>query len=157
MSDETDQKEAYARALLRQPDDAYKAALAVFPGDIPKALHVSKTWPQDEDVQAFAQAALDEDGEDEFLPSKAQLARDVYDLAKHEKWVDPKDRIAAYKLYADLRGFIEKPGTTVNNNTLVDRRSVMVVTDHGTDEEWEAKLRAQQAALTHDATRPTVN
>ena len=92
-----------------------------------------------------------------FFGPKAQLARDVYQLAKHEKWIDAKDRIAAYKLYADLRGFIEKPGTTVNNNTLVDRRSVMVVTDHGTDEEWEAKLRAQQAALTHDATPIAVN
>lgn len=37
------------------------------------------------------------------------------------------------------------------NNTLVDQRRVMVVTDHGTDEEWEAKLRRQQQALVEDA------
>ena len=40
----------------------------------------------------------------------------------------------------------------VTNNTLVDQRRVMVVKDHGTDAEWEAKLRSQQRALTEAAT-----
>lgn len=39
----------------------------------------------------------------------------------------------------------------VNNNTLVDQSKVMVVVNHGTDEEWEAKLKAQQQRLTDDA------
>lgn len=43
------------------------------------------------------------------------------------------------------------------SNTLVDQRRVMVVTDHGTDEEWEAKLRQQQRRLTEeDVTIPNV-
>ena len=39
----------------------------------------------------------------------------------------------------------------VNHNTLVSNNRVMIVTDHGTDEEWEAKLRAQQDKLIADA------
>ena len=30
----------------------------------------------------------------------------------------------------------------------------MIVTDHGTDEEWEAKLRIQQQALIEEAQGP---
>ncbi len=37
------------------------------------------------------------------------------------------------------------------NNTLVDQSKVMVVVDHGSDEEWETKLREQQQRLTEGA------
>lgn len=39
----------------------------------------------------------------------------------------------------------------VNNNTLVSNNRVMIVVDHGADEEWEAKLRKQQQTLIDEA------
>jgi hypothetical protein len=41
------------------------------------------------------------------------------------------------------------------NNTLVDQSRVMVVVDHGSDEEWETKLREQQRRLIEEATSPS--
>lgn len=152
MSDEA-LKQAYAEAYLKTPDDPYAAAVAVFAGDTARALIVSREWPHDADVIAHMDTLKETLGDDAFLPDKATTARAIYALAESTR-VDPKDRLAAYKLYAELRDFIPKPGTTVNNNTLVDNRKVMVVTDHGTDAEWEAKARAQQAKLIEDAARP---
>jgi hypothetical protein len=45
----------------------------------------------------------------------------------------------------------------VQNNTQVNQNRVMVVVDHGTDDEWEAKLRRQQRDLMEEAATPTVD
>ena len=39
----------------------------------------------------------------------------------------------------------------VQNNTQVNRSKVMVVVDHGSDEEWAAKLRRQRSGLIEEA------
>lgn len=154
-TDETEQKQAYALALLKCPDDPYKAALTVVGGDLARALVMSRDWPQDPEVTEHQAVVLADKGEDAFLPSKAEVVRAIW--KKAEGCRDPDTAFKGYKLVADIMGYVEKPGTTVNNNTLVDNRKVMIVKDHGTDEEWEAKLLAQQAALTHDGTQSTVN
>lgn len=152
---DTDEKQLYALALLRHPDDTYKAALEVVGGDLARALVMSREWPQDPEVIEYKTLALADKGEEAFLPSKADVVRAIW--GKAEKCSDPDVAFKGYKLVADIMGYVEKPGTTINNNTLVDQRKVMVVTDHGTDEEWEAKLLAQQAALTNDGAISTVN
>lgn len=152
----TDEKQLYALALLKTPNDPYKAALDVVAGDCARALVMSREWPQDPEVIEYKTQALQDMGEDAFLPSKADVVRAIWQKA--EECRDADTAFKGYKLVADIMGYVEKPGgTTINNNTLVDQRKVMVVTDHGTDEEWEAKLLKQQAALTHDGARPAVN
>lgn len=85
------------------------------------------------------------------LPSKEEAAKEVVALARTAR--DPKDRLAAYRLYGEITGIIEKPGVTVNNNVQVNR--VMKVAIHGTEAEWEQKLQAQQSALMANATSST--
>jgi hypothetical protein len=147
MNDADEQKKLYAVALVKSQGDAYLAALALFGNDIPRALSISREWPNDPVVQA---ALAEEEDNPVHLPDKLKVAWRLWELA-NAKAVEAKDQIKALDQYAELMEFKPKAGTTINNNTLVDNRSVMVVTDHGTNEEWEAKLRRQQAALVNDA------
>ena len=62
---------------------------------------------------------------------------------------DPKSYL---QIIAAITAKVPLAEVNVTNNTLVDQRRVMVVKDHGTDAEWEAKLRSQQRALTEAAT-----
>ncbi|WP_292414149.1 hypothetical protein [Methylophaga sp.] len=70
-----------------------------------------------------------------------------------EERLSPEDYAKLGKLYADVRGFIEKPQTTINNNNNVTNNRVMVVRENGSDEDWEAKLRKQQDNLTNASTK----
>ena len=58
------------------------------------------------------------------------------------------------KILAALVAKVPMAEVNVNNNMLVSNNRVMIVTDHGTDEEWEAKLRKQQQALIEEAQEP---
>lgn len=60
---------------------------------------------------------------------------------------DPK---AYLQIIAAVTAKIPVAEVNLNNNTLVSNNRVMIVTDHGTDAEWEMKLRQQQRALTED-------
>jgi tRNA pseudouridine-54 N-methylase len=156
MSDDATQKEQYALALLDQPDrDPFKAAMRVFPGDLARALVVSREWPQDVEVQARIGSMAPQEIDAKGVPTLNDLARETW--KRVQKCIDHE---TAFKGIKELRELLypKERGTTVNNNTLVDNRSVMVVTDHGTDDEWETKLRTQQEKLIADAARPiTVN
>lgn len=143
-------KDAFANALLRTPHDPFAAALQLFGNDTMKALQVSKAWVSDIYVLAKQAELLEQYGEDEFLPSKAMLARRVFELAEMPN-KDAKDRLAAYRLYGELRGYISKDGTTVNVNATVNNNRVMVIKDHGDEGEWETKAQRQQTKLIEHA------
>lgn len=147
--DETTLKSAFAAALLRTPHDAFAAACSVFGTDTARALTVANSWVYDTDVLQFQADMIKEFGEDAFLPSKLTLARRIYDLGNDVR-AELRDRLAAFKLYAELRNFIEKPAV-VQNNVTVNQNRVMVVRDHGTNDEWAVKVRSQQARLIEHA------
>ena len=149
MPDDTALKEQYALALLDQPDrDPYKAALVVFPGDIARALIVAREWPASLEVQSYISNMTPEEIEATGVPTLNDLAREVWRRVQ-----SCLDHETAFKGVKELRELLypKEKGTTVNNNTLVDNRRVMVVTDHGTDAEWETKMQAQQEKLIADA------
>ncbi|HEX2242719.1 MAG TPA: hypothetical protein VHK27_05615 [Gammaproteobacteria bacterium] len=142
-------KERFAELLLRE-NEPFKVALVLYPDDTGRALRIAHEWPTDPQVKAFQQSAIDAEGEITFLPTKADAARLAWNMARDEgKFTE--DRLKALKLYAEIRGFIEKPAVNVSqtNNTLV-QNNVMVVRDHGSDEEWSEKLRNQQKRLKAD-------
>jgi hypothetical protein len=61
---------------------------------------------------------------------------------------DGKDKIAALRLYAEVRGFLKKDeGVTVNNVT----NKVLVVNSAGADDDWERKVQRQQLRLIQGA------
>ncbi len=139
---ETDANKAlFAEELLRNPTNAYKAAKVVFPRDTAIALFVSNNWVVDEYVLAKQKEFIKEGGEAKYLPTKSQVARQIHNVSAEVNDADLE--LKALRLYCDVRGYIEKPGTVVNNQIT----SVMLVKDHGTDEDWEKRMLEQQKTL----------
>jgi hypothetical protein len=156
MKTEVEYKTQFAYELLKAnipPNDtinAFKVALEMFPGDTALALQVSQEWTRDSFVKAERERFADELGDLAFLPSKADLARAIWDKANATTgYICTEDFTKLMRLYAEVRGFIEKPGLNVQTNVNVNNR-VMVITDHGTDEEWALKVKSQQARLISD-------
>lgn len=86
--------------------------------------------------------------------SEALLGKLLDDFNEHGEeaivQVRKSDPEGYLKILAALVAKVPTAEVNVNNNTLVSNNRVMIVTDHGTDEEWEAKLRKQQQALIED-------
>jgi hypothetical protein len=83
------------------------------------------------------------------LPSKEMLAREIYNIGL-DNHIDPDDRLRAFRLYAEVRGHIAKPGTNVN----IDARSIILLPRRSTkldDPEHEQKVIEAQARLVKDA------
>lgn len=141
---EQERKARFAEALLRTPNNAYAAACVVFGTDTANALRVSSEWPFDLYVLQRQAELLDEFGADEFLPTKAVVARNIYETG--ERATDPKDKLAAFKLYAEVRGFMPK-GDAASVNLTVNNNRVMVLRDFGNDDDWERAASKQQSKL----------
>lgn len=143
-----EQKRRFALELLKTPEAPYKAAIVVFGDDTASALAASARWISDPDVLKFIDELRDEHGEINLLPDKVATAREIWSLATTAPHVE--DRLKALRTYAELRGFIDKAApTTVGINVTQNR--VMIVQDHGSNDEWETKLIDQQRQLVHDA------
>lgn len=142
-------KRRFAAEILRKPGNAFEAALSCGL-DTGAALRASVEWLNDEEVLAFKQQLLEDNerGELAFLPSKAEAARLAWDLANAGPFIE--DRLKALKLYSDILGYIEKPSAVNVNNNVTNNR-VMVVKDHGSNENWEENMRRQQAELTKES------
>ena len=151
-TEEQEQKRQFAIELLKQPTEPFKAAIIVFGDNTGRALEVSARWPHDPEVQTFMQQAVEDMGDMHFLPSKAELARHAFEIGRDPK-VHVEDRLKAMRLYADIRGFIDKQGTVINNNVLTSNK-VMLVADHGSNEAWEQAALQQQQKLLDEATTP---
>ena len=137
----------FAAELVRTKNPA-TAAMSIIVGNPGLALKYSYELQVDPIVVAEIERLKDEFGEEAFLPSKAQLAREIYDRANRDG-VDHEEYVKLIQLHCSMRGLIEKPGTNVDVNVQV--QNVMVVKDLGTDEQWAAKAARQQRELTLDA------
>jgi len=146
--DESEQKKKFAIAVLHNPSDPFQCAKEIFGEDPGKCLQVFQLWQEDIEVRQYQADYLREHGADATLPTKETLAREIYDVA-HDGKVDVDTRLKFYKLYGDILGFINKPGSTVTHNTQINNK-VMVIKDHGTDENWEQNLIKQQQRLVSD-------
>jgi hypothetical protein len=145
-------KAAFALAYLKKPDDAFGAALTVF-SDTGAALRASMNWINDDEVLAEMDRLEGEYGVDAFLPTKEDICRDILKIAA-DAYAPTKERVNAYRLYAEVRKFIEK-GTKVDvNNSVNQTHNVMNVPMPASIEEWQEKARFQQKQLVSDA-RPT--
>ena len=153
--DELAQKKQFAIELLKDPSKPFIAACAVFRDDTGTALKIAGRWPTDPDVLRFQAEAVDAVGDMHFLPTKAEAARLAFSMASDDK-ATRDDRLRALRLYADIRGFIEKQSPIINNNILTNNK-VMVVKDHGSVDAWEDRLMQQQSKLIDDANAPRIN
>jgi hypothetical protein len=152
MTDEQKLKLIFAEAWLRNPSNAYQAALKVTKNDPFAASKICDTLLFDDEVEEFKKLLIEEHGEDHFLPTKCEMVREVYDRAR--TCVADDSYAKLMKLAADMRGFIEKPGINITNNTQTNNRVMIVpvgkMTDQGTIdvEDWEKTAIEQQQSLT---------
>lgn len=149
LEDEVAQKRAFARALLFHPTDPYKAAIMVLGFEnTGKALQIHLTWPLDQIVLQEQVRLIYEEGEETFLPSKLAVARRIFELAEGEH-VPAKDRLAAYRLYAEMMEMVPRPSAIGVGHLTVNQQNnrVLVMKDHGTDDEHEQHTMRQQAKL----------
>ncbi len=135
----------FARALLKYPDEAFRAGQEVFGADTGKALYAAQVWINDETVLNEKDEQHSEKGELAFLPSKADYARQVWRMANNERTAN-EDRVKLLSLYGDVMGFKERPNTSSVNVNVTQNR-VMIVKDHGTDDDWEKRAELQQQRL----------
>lgn len=148
--DERTLKRLFAAELLRYPNNPFQAGRVLFPNNHLFAITAAQQWVSDRYVLESQAELIAEFGEDYFLPSKVILARRIYDLGERES-ANTSERLAAYKLYAELRGFIQKSDTIVGANVTINQNRVMVVPSAGSDAEWEEKVGKQQMKLIEGA------
>jgi hypothetical protein len=136
----------FAAELLKvgnAPNEAFRAAIVIFPDDTSLALRAATNWVTDPIVIA-EKARLSKDyDEEDYLPSKHDLLREIHDKAKAA--VFSEDYARLMRLYMEVRGMIAKPQPNTNVNIIQNK--VMVVRDHGTDDNWKAGVKAQQTRL----------
>lgn len=150
---EDENKTAFAVEFLKSPNDAFKAALNVFPSDTGRALRAAHEWPKDAFVLAEQERLSSEHGEGAFLPTKSDLSRAIWERLTPTEGVNRvshDDFVKLARLYAEVRSFIVKPETNVN--VAVTTNKVMVVKDLGSNEEWEMKAAKQQRELVNVST-----
>ena len=150
-----DLKRAFAGLLVKQRpgDTPFKIALDIGL-ETSYALRVCNEWLNDPVVIEEQKRIVESvESEEDLLPSKKEAAQLAWNWANGELMFE--DRLKALELYGKLRGWVgNKDAKIVNNNNVAPR--VMVLRDHGSDADWEAKLRAQQAGLTQEAS-PSAN
>lgn len=97
----------FASIFARTPNDPKKAAFIVFPGpeNLGRALQAASIWPHDPVVRALVDAIWDGNEED-YLPTKEQVAREILTLAQTARATD--ERLKAYDLYGKYMGFTNK-------------------------------------------------
>jgi hypothetical protein len=146
---ELELKHEFAAALLKTPEDPFKAAFSVIP-DVGQACEVATKWPNDSEVRAQQLRLIEQHGEMEFLPSKEQQCKDIYYGIAENKNIDVETRLKAHRLYAEMRSHIDKPMPAQAGMQVINQ-GIMVVRDHGTDDEWENKAVNQQRKLIEHA------
>ena len=127
-------KKAFAAELLKLPNEPFKAALNVFGADSMAAMHAANYWVFDPIVKAEQDRLLEEQGEDAFLPTKPQIARELYELSQRERLTQAdKLRIDALNSYAKLMGWISD-SAKINNNVKAGAGSSVQVVASDLDE-----------------------
>lgn len=136
-------KEQFA-LFVYQGFSPFLAAMKIWPSDNSFAYRISEQWKDDAYVAAHVEKLRGEAEAKIRSPTKEEL---IKDLRKRADGMDDKEFIQAFRLLAEMSGHIAKPEpVNVNVQQNVQNR-VMVVTDHGSLEEWEEKAKAQHARL----------
>lgn len=141
-------KAEFATVLLTEPNP-FKAAMIMTKGDTDSSLWYAVNWQDDHEVIELLKKLREDQNNITKIATKFDVAQLYWNIANSRAY-DAKDRIAAAEKYASIAGLHDtktSSGGNVNVNVNQNMPRVMVVKDHGTDEEWERKVAAQQAEL----------
>jgi hypothetical protein len=149
--DEYDLKLEFARLWAKAPH-SQRIGYHLFPGadNLQRAM-IAQSWHKDplviDEYERLTTGSAGASVSD-ILPSKEQVAFEILEAAR--KCTDADDKFKGYKLYADIAGYIEKPGTNVH----VDNRTQQVVfrvPATQSIEDFELELYEQQTKLLEHA------
>ena len=149
-ADDEAKKKLYGIELVKH-DTPFQAACEIFE-DTSHALWASHHWIYDPVVIASKDAYSE--AINLKLLDREQLARKLLDFANEKApngfpTVDAKDRLAAYKLYAEVQGFIGKVELNNSTNNYYDNRTMAIrlVKPNNDNKLIEASAEEQSAEL----------
>lgn len=154
--DEAALKRRFVELSVRYPHaNPYEIGFKTFEGlyeQVARGAAAGLAWSKDLDIcEAIRELGLVGVDMSADLPTKEMVMRELYALARLP--IEAKDRIKAYETLANIAGYIEKPGVTVNNNTQVvnvlrvPTRDITIEDDR----DFAQKFKEQQLQLVSDA------
>jgi hypothetical protein len=140
-------KERFAEMLYRG-GEAFAVALALTQNTT-RSLRMAAEWPSDPQVKTLLESfrQMEDEGDTRFLPSKSEHIKWLRDKANEAARIADFSAASQFaRLLTNVLGFEQqKASVEINNNTQVNR--VMVMRDHGSNDDWERKAMEQQARL----------
>jgi hypothetical protein len=137
-------KRLFAEQYMATPQEIYKAGTAAWPDKPSEGLRVALEWVNDPEVIKYCNE-LRTAGISPNVPPKEQVVKELLDIGRDVR-AEAADRIKAFELASKIMGYIVPAQTNIKHTTVTDNR-VMVVRDHGSPDEWEAKAQLQQKRL----------
>ena len=147
-----EQKTIFAIELFPVPGEHLRAATSVlgqFVHPIQGRMQLADLWRTDPFVLDTCKDLLERYGEEHFLSTKSDVARIIFKRATRPN-IDAENFGKLMKLYAEVRGFIERPKNGDAPATNIGTMNVLVVKDKGTTEQWQMFSDAYQHDV-HDA------
>lgn len=139
-------KPKYAALLLKEKEP-FDAALRLSPDNTGVALWCATNWTNDPEVVEEMARLKGESDAVKSIATKYDLARLYWNMANDEK-IEPKDRLTAAEKFGAVAGIYD-PKQNNNMNINVDAAPrVMIVKDHGSNDDWEVRAATQQRELT---------
>jgi hypothetical protein len=124
-------KKSFGIELVKAENNAFTAACAIFPDDMPSAIWIASHWLADPAVTAakdIYQNSLDAEAllldKDAFAVMLMKTAMERDPVSRRYR-VEAKERVNLLKLYADVRGFTGK--TEISNNLNLTNNEMKVV------------------------------
>lgn len=143
---EIDLKKLFARQWLKTNNPG-KAAAEIFGDDTVTYIQVAATWISDPLVLSEKERIIQDEPEENYMPSKYDACMLAWDVANNGK-AYLEDRFKFLKLYADMRGLIPKGNqvnVNVDNSTNTSNRVMIIEKPAG--KSWEIAARTQQKQL----------
>lgn len=116
----------FGRELGQRLDNPWLAAQRAFPGDDEKALWVSRNWLNDLIVNTAKEQVLISVKNDDELVDKDAFCKAILDDIRSMD-AELKDRVAGYKLLAEIKGFIGKNVEPTGNQFNINELTVKFV------------------------------
>lgn len=138
-------KRLYAKRVIEHKGDHFKAAISIVGEDhVGTALKMMNEWQKDESVKIELEKIKNE-CPDFATPGKIEVLEQFWKIATGDR-VEDKDKIAALSTYAEIKGYLK---SKTQQAEIVNR--VMLVKEHGSQDDWEQAALKQQGRLTERA------
>lgn len=139
-------KIAFARLLFLDPGNPFECGRKIFPDHTGFACMAAVEWKNDPAVIEEMERLALETPVENLIATKQEAMKNAWNMA-NDSSINPKERVAYLRLFAEMAEYMPEKSSVKNvqKNEVINR--VMVVKDHGSDEDWEAKVAEQQRKL----------